>query len=118
MRLKALFAAMMICLAAPAAFAGDPVGHYDVQGANMSGGGTYSGTVDVTRTGDTFHVIWVIGDTTFIGTAIGNDEFLAVTYRSGDDTGLALYSAKGDDWEGVWTYAGGTTIATENWTKP
>jgi hypothetical protein len=117
MRLKALLAAGMICAAAPAAFAADPVGHYTCQGENMGGSGGYSGTVDITRTGDTYHVIWIIGSTTFVGTAIGNDEFLAVSYRSGDDTGIALYSAKGDNWEGVWTYAGGTTIATENWTR-
>jgi hypothetical protein len=117
MRRMALLGTALICAMVPAAWAADPVGHYTIQGGNMGANGTYSGTVDVSRTGDTFHVIWMIGGTTYVGTAIGNDEFLAITYRSGDDTGIALYSAKGNDWEGIWTYAGGTALSTEDWTR-
>lgn len=49
--------------------------------------------------------------------AIGNDEFLAVSYVSGSNTGLALLSEQGDEWKGIWTYAGGTKVGTEVWTK-
>ena len=49
--------------------------------------------------------------------ALGDSRFLAVTYRSGDNTGLALYAQDGDGWKGVWTYAGGRTMGTEVWER-
>jgi len=104
-----------IVLSGTAALA-DPTGKYDVAGTNPSGS-SYSGTVSVQKTGDTFKVTWNIGGTQYVGTAIGNDEFLAVSYVSGSNTGLALLSDQGDEWKGIWTYAGGTKIGTETWTK-
>ena len=98
-----------------AAFA-DPVGKYDVAGTNPSGS-SYSGTVSVQKTGDTYKVTWNIGGTQYVGTAIGVDDFLAVSYVSGGNTGLALFGADGDEWKGIWTYAGGTKVGTESWTK-
>jgi hypothetical protein len=95
----------------------DPVGKYDVAGTNPSGS-TYSGTVSVQKTGDTFKITWNIGGAQYNGTAIGNDEFLAVSYVSGSNTGLALLSEQGDEWKGIWTYAGGTKVGTDVWTKP
>ena len=44
-------------------------------------------------------------------------KFIAVSYRSGSETGLALYYAEGDDWVGVWTYANGTRIGVEKWAR-
>ena len=99
-----------------AAALADPAGRYDVAGTNPSGSG-YSGTVSVQKTGDTYKVTWNIGGTQYIGTGIGNDEFLAVSYVSGGNTGLALFGEDGDGWKGIWTYAGGTTVGTEAWTK-
>jgi hypothetical protein len=99
------------------ACADDPVGRYTVQGTNPGNGSAYSGTVVVERTGDTFRVTWDIGRQTFVGTGIGSDEGLAVVYRSGNQTGLATYDAKGPDWEGSWTYTGGREVGTEFWTR-
>ncbi len=59
--------------------------------------GQYTGTVTVERTGETFRVTWDIGSQTFVGTGIGSDKGLAVSYRSGNQTGLAIYGAKGDE---------------------
>ena len=72
-----------------------PFGRYSVVGSNPGGQSRYSGTVTVERTG------------------IGSDKGFAVTYRSGAQTGLAIYSAQGDNWEGVWTYTGGQTVGGE-----
>jgi hypothetical protein len=94
----------------------DPAGRYDVAGTNP-GGSTYSGTVSVQQTGETYKVTWTIGGTQFNGTALGNDEFLAVSYVSGGSSGLALFSAQRGEWKGIWTFAGGTKIGTEVWTK-
>jgi hypothetical protein len=108
--------ATTILLSVTAALA-DPVGKYDVEGTNPGGEKSYTGTVSVERTGDTYRVVWDIGSTHYVGTGIGNEEFLAVSYRSGNDTGLALYSATDDGWKGIWTYANGTKIGSERWTE-
>jgi hypothetical protein len=86
-----------------AAFAADPVGTYDVRGSNPGGGSSYRGTV--------------IGGTRYVGTGIGNKDFIAVSYKSGSDTGLALYGASGGNWTGIWTYAGGKEVGPEVWMR-
>ena len=98
-----------------AALAADPVGNYDVEGTNPGGGSRYSGTVSITKTGETYRVVWVVGSTRYIGTGIGNKDFIAVSYRSGSDTGLALYGADGGNWAGVWAYAGARQVGAEIW---
>ncbi len=99
-----------------AAWAG-PVGQYAVVGANPGGNGQYTGSVTVEQTGDTFKITWAIGGTLYVGTGIGDKNFLAVSYRSGDKTGLALYGADGDGWTGIWTYAGGVKVGPETWKR-
>jgi hypothetical protein len=115
MRFVATFVAALL-LAATTAFA-DPVGRYRVEGNNPGNGSAYSGTVTVEKTGETYRVVWVVGDTRYVGTGIGDRNFIAVSYRSGDSTGLALYGAEDDDWRGVWTYSGGRQIGTERWER-
>jgi hypothetical protein len=42
----------------------------------------------------------------------------AVSYKAGsNDTGLALYGAEGDDWQGVWTYSNARQIGTQVCTR-
>ena len=95
----------------------DPVGHYAVAGANPGGNGKYSGEVTVSKTGDTYSVVWDIGGDKYVGTGIGAKDFIAVSYKSGATSGLALYAQQPDgSWSGYWTYAGGKKIGTENWT--
>ena len=100
-----------------AAFAADPIGTYDVEGTNPGGGSRYSGTVTVEKTGETYKVTWNIGGEVYVGTGIGSSEGLAVSYRSGNQSGLAIYGAKGDDWEGVWAWTNGRTVGGEAWTR-
>lgn len=102
---------------AVSAFAADPVGTYQIEGSNPGGQGKYKGTVLVTKTGETYSVVWVVGSTRYVGTGIGNKDFLAVSYKSGNDTGLALYGADGGNWSGLWTYAGGKPLAPEIWKR-
>jgi hypothetical protein len=113
--LIAIVSALLLWSAA--AFAADPVGSYDVEGSNPGGKGAYTGTVTVEKTGETYRVIWVVGGTKYIGTGIGNKDFVAVSYRSGSDTGLAMYGADGGNWKGIWTYAGGKEIGAEVWKR-
>ena len=113
--LATIFAAL--ALSATLAFAGDPVGRYSLAGSNPGGNGRYSGTVTVEKTGDTYRVTWDVGSQTFVGTGIGSEKGFAVSYRSGGQTGLAIYGANGANWEGVWTYTGGKEIGGEAWTR-
>ena len=114
---RVVVAAAAAVLWSAAAYAADPVGSYDVEGTNPGGKGSYTGTVTVERTGETYRVIWLVGGTRYVGTGIGNREFIAVSYRSGNDTGLAMYGADGGNWKGVWTYAGGRDVGTEVWKR-
>jgi len=102
-----------LLLSVATAFAADPVGSYSVAGTNPSDGDKYSGTVTVEKTGETYRVTWIVGGTRYIG----DKDFLAVSYKSGSDTGLALYGADGGNWAGVWTYAGGRQIGAEVWKR-
>ena len=112
---KIAAACAALVLSTIVAFA-NPVGRYGVSGNNPGGGGNYSGSVSVERSGDTYRVTWDIGRQTFIGTGIGSRDFLAVSYRSGTETGLALYAQQSDgSWQGVWTYADSRQIGTERW---
>ena len=108
-------AAMLACPALGQA--GDPVGSYRVVGSNPGSSSQYAGTATVERTGDTLRVTWVIGSMTYTGTGIGNDKGFAVAYRTGNQTGVAIYGAKGDGWEGAWSYTGGRSVGAETWTR-
>jgi hypothetical protein len=114
--MRGFIAGCVVAVLAGTAACADPAGKYDVAGTNPSGT-TYSGTVTVQKTGDTYKVTWNIGGSQYNGTGIGNDEFIAVSYVSGGNSGLALLSEQDDEWKGIWTYAGGTKIGTEVWTK-
>jgi hypothetical protein len=70
----------------------------------------------VQRTGDTYQIVWMVGNTRFTGTGIGNANFLAVAYKSRNFSGLALYAGQPDGtWLGIWTTEGGTLVGTERW---
>ncbi|MFL1876242.1 hypothetical protein ACIKT0_13820 [Hansschlegelia beijingensis] len=111
-------ASVLACLMASSAFAADFAARYDVKGGSPGGEGSYEGVVTVKQTGDaTYQVVWTIGPDKFVGTGIGGPEGLAVGYKSGSNTGIAIYSVeKGGKVEGYWTYAGGKQVGTETWT--
>jgi hypothetical protein len=93
----------------------DPVGHYLVRGTNPNGS-QYAGEVLVTRTGDTYRVVWQIGRQTFVGTGIASSDGIAVSYQVGGRTGVALYHRKTNGrWEGVWALAGSRDSGTDVW---
>jgi hypothetical protein len=99
------------------AVAADPVGSYSVEGTNPDSGSKYTGVVAVEKTGETYRVVWEVAGTRYVGTGIGDKNFIAVSYRSGRDTGLALYGANGNNWAGAWTYAGGQAVGSEIWKR-
>lgn len=113
--MAALAASLLAALPAAADFKGK----YEVTGTDPEGGGTYSGTVTLTQTSEvTYQVVWKIAGDTFIGTGIGGPEGLAVGYKSGANTGIAIYSQESNGAiKGVWTYAGGKKIGEETWSR-
>ena len=115
MRIAAL-AILALLAVAPAAMA-TPVGSYNVEGVNPGNDGTYRGTATVTRTGETFRVVWVIDGTRIIGTGIGNDDFIAISIVSGRNAGIALLGADGPNWTGPWATANGTQVGAERWVR-
>jgi hypothetical protein len=117
MRLLSLIAGVALALSSTLAFAADPEGAYKVEGTNPGNGESYSGTVTIEKTDQTYRVVWVVGSTRYVGTGIGDKNFIAVSYRSGNDTGLALYGSDGGNWTGVWTYSGGRKMGTERWLR-
>ena len=118
--MRHLFAASAaaLLLSAATAFAADPVGSYSVE-RHQSGRRqrNIAALSPWKKTGQTYRVIWVVAGTRYVGTGIGNKDFLAVSYKAGNDTGLALYGSDGGNWKGVWTYAGGRQIGTEVWKR-
>lgn len=110
-------AALLGVLAVGPALAADPVGRYDVTGKDPGGGAEYTGSVVVEKTGDTYKVTWTIAGERYVGTAIGDSGGMAVSYKSKNLSGLAMYAADGQDWRGVWTYSGGRQIGTEAWRR-
>ena len=118
--MRAFLAGSGACLVlASTAFAADFAPSYDVEGSDPGGGGgKYTGTVSVKRTGPAvYEVVWSIAGEKFTGTGIGGPDGLAVAYKSGTKTGIAIYRQGGSGAvEGVWTYAGGKQVGEENWT--
>jgi hypothetical protein len=114
--MRHLFTAAIL-LWSTTAFAADPVGTYTIEGTNPGNGSKYSGKVTVEKTGETFRVVWDVGGSRYIGTGLGDKNFIAVSYSSGSDTGLALYGEDGGNWKGVWTYAGSRNMGTETWKR-
>lgn len=55
-------------------------GQYRLIGTNPGDGGTYTGTVRVSRTGQTYSVVWTIGSQTFQGIGIYKDGSLSVAF--------------------------------------
>lgn len=124
MRIPVLIAAL---IATPAA--ADPVGRYTVSGSNPGmANGSYTGTVEVTRLGDTYSVVWVVGDTTYHGHAIGateragrllpgpassRDTVLMVGYPNGVVT---MLEGENGTYSGLWLTFGEDALGDEVWT--
>lgn len=114
--LSGVLASLLFVLPAAAA---DFAKSYAVEGSDPgSGGGKYAGSVTIKRTGTAiYEVVWTIAGEKFVGTGIGGPEGLAVAYKSGSKTGIAIYrQEQSGAVDGVWTYSGGKDVGEEKWT--
>lgn len=89
-----------------AAWAADVGGHYTVAGTNLDGS-SYSGTADITVSGDsTCHIVWHTGGTDSSGICMRVNDVLVAGYVLNGDVGLVAYTIKDDGTlDGVWTIA-------------
>ena len=105
---------LLVLILTVASSLADPAGTYRVSGTNPGSGSTYSGTVTVERNGETFLVTWTVAGGRQIGVGIGKDDLLAVSYRSGNAIGIALYLPdQTGGWKGIWAPIGSQTLGTE-----
>lgn len=97
----------------------DPSGHDTVVGTNLGGEGKYTGDVTITKTGDTYHVVWHIGSDTNTGTGIAVQDVMSIVFKSGKDYGTAFYHHNPDGyWIGYWTFDGSSKVGIETWDAP
>jgi hypothetical protein len=105
----------LFALGLPAAFAADkkdekkekpPVlaGKYTCEG-EAEGGGKYEGTVEITESGAGFTVEWTVGNDTFSGVGIWENDRLCVSWtQPGGAFGVIVYKREKDGTlKGKWT---------------
>jgi hypothetical protein len=113
MRAVVFFAVLAI---AAAAFAGIE-GTWEVAGTNAEGY-TYEGTCEVSRNGDVYNVQWWIGEGVHYGVGFMMDEVFCVGWSDGGGFfGVALYTLKGNQANGVWASYGDSEAKIEVWTR-
>lgn len=98
----------------------DIAGEYTCRG-NNPGGGTYTGKVAVTKTDQTYKILWTIGSEKHIGTAIREGNVLSVCYASKGGIGVVAYKIdKREDGArlvGRWAGLGGQKTQSETLTR-
>jgi hypothetical protein len=119
MRFVMALCALILSAGVAWADSADPSGHHTVVGSNLGGEGKYAGDVTVTKTGDTYHVVWHIGADTNTGTGIAVQDIMSVVFKSGKDYGTAFYHKNPDGyWIGYWTFDGSSKVGIETWDAP
>jgi hypothetical protein len=115
----ALTLLLAFCLAAPA-YAADIEGTYKASGTNPGGKGQYKGNVIISKSGETYKVVWSVG-TAYIGTGIVVGDVLSVAYTDEGKKwfGIVAYKIKsgGKVLEGLWSGHNGRKLGKETLTK-
>ncbi len=95
----------------------EPSGLYSVETRNADQKGTCRGEVAISKDGDAFKILWIIGNQQYGGTGILRDGKLAVAFQAqGRTAGIALFDLRPDGTlSGTWTVFGGKALGLENW---
>lgn len=114
MKTALVIAALSISAVAAAA---EPIGTFKCEGRNpgVAGGPpSYKGTATITRDGDIYNVVWVVGAAKerIEGRGLLENGVLAVTAGPS----LVVYTQKGNTWVGRWHMHGGKATGTETLT--
>lgn len=116
------FAGVLIALSISIAAAPtyDLTGKYSVEGTNPGNGSKYSGTVEITKSGDTYKILWEVG-TLYAGTGIITGNTLSVAYvdEKVEYVGVVAYTIlkNGKVLKGIWAPFGNKETGTETLTR-
>lgn len=99
----------------------DIVGTYSAEGTNPGGKGGYKATVIVSKTEDTYKIVWDVGGTVYIGTGIVMDNILSVVYADENKKWFGVVTYKilddGERLSGKWCAHGGKLLGKETLKK-
>ena len=100
--------------------AADIEGTYSAKGTNPDGKGKYTGSVIISKTKDTYKVVWSVG-MVYIGTGIVVGDILSVAYvdENKKSFGIVVYKIldSGKKLEGVWCAHNGKALGKETLEK-
>lgn len=117
---KILLVVVSVIVIGISTYANDIVGTYAVTGSNPGGKGQYKGTVIITKTKDTYKLVWSVG-AAYIGTGILVDNVLSVAYTDENKKWFGIVAYKvidsGKKLEGNWCAHGGQVLGTETLEK-
>jgi len=110
----------VVCASIGSVSAADIEGTYSAKGTNPGGKGAYTGNVIISKTKDTYKIVWSVG-AVYVGTGIIADGTLSVVYvdASSKSSGLVVYKIldNGKKLEGVWCAYNGTVLGKETLEK-
>ncbi len=94
-------------------------GVYRVEGNGPESDQAYKGEAQVKRTGDTYTVVWRIGESGHVGTGILTADVLSIFFQPLDRRGAPGVASfrviQGKIANGTWTVLGGKVVGTERW---
>jgi hypothetical protein len=94
-------------------------GVYQVEGTGPESEQAYKGEAQVKKTGDTYTVVWRIGESGHVGTGILTADVLSIFFQPLDrrgSPGVASFRViAGKITDGTWTVLGGKVVGKERW---
>lgn len=95
--------------------AGDIIGTYEGSGENPGGAGSYDCTVEISRAGEGYVVVWLFdGQPGYEGSGILMDSTLVVGFANPNGYGIVAYTVNPDgSLDGTWAGMGDTKTGTE-----
>ena len=94
-------------------------GVYRVEGHSPGSTDTYRGQAQIKKTGDTYTVVWRIGESGHVGTGILTGNVLSIFFQPLDRRaapGIASFLIEDDRvTQGTWTVLGGNSVGVERW---
>ena len=94
-------------------------GVYRVEGHSPGSSDLYKGQAQIKKTGDTYTVVWKIGESGHVGTGILTANVLSVFFqplaRRGSRGSASFRVADDRVVDGTWTVLGGNAVGVERW---
>lgn len=94
-------------------------GVYRIEGQGPESEQAYKGEAQVKKTGDTYTVVWRIGESGHVGTGILTADVLSIFFQPLDRRGAPGVASfrviEGKISNGTWTVLGGKVVGVERW---